>query len=285
MTKKILLGAHMSIEGGVHKSIGRGVALGCTAIQIFTKNATQWKSRPLTDDVVKEFVAQRDEADLCVTAHDSYLINLASPDDNLWKRSKAAFREEIERAEQLGIPYVVMHPGAHKGSGEKEGIARIITAINAVLKETDGFRAGILVENTAGQGSAVGHKLEHLAEIINGSCRPERMGACFDTCHAFAAGYDLRTEEAYQETMDHLNDTMGYDAIKALHLNDCKKGLGQKVDRHEHIGKGGLGLEAFRFIMNDPHFTSSPKIIETPKRLGLRDMDKRNLKLLRSMIR
>jgi deoxyribonuclease IV len=284
MSNKMLLGAHVSIEGGVHNSIGRGVHLGCTAIQIFTKNATRWKSRSLPEDVIREFRVQRDEADMFVVAHDSYLINLGSPDDGLWKRSISAFVQEMERAEQLGIPYVVMHPGAHKGAGEKAGIGRIITAINTVLKATDGFKVCILVENTAGQGTVVGYRFEHVAEIINGVKQPERMGACIDTCHAFAAGYDMRTEETYQTTMKELDDVIGYDRVKVIHLNDCKKGLGQRVDRHEHIGKGRLGLEPFRFIMNDPHFSHVPKLIETPKRRGLTDMDPVNLDLLRSLV-
>ena len=284
MSNKMLLGAHVSIEGGVHKAIGRGVQLGCTAIQIFTKNATQWKFRPLHEDVIREFKDQRDEADMIVVAHDSYLINLGSPDDGLWKRSLTAFIQEMERAEQLDIPYVVMHPGAHKGAGEKTGINRIITAINTVLKDTEGFKASILVENTAGQGTAVGYRFEHVAEIINGANQPERMGACLDTCHAFAAGYDMRTEETYQATMEQLEDVIGYDRVKALHLNDCKKGLAQRVDRHEHIGKGRLGLEPFRLIMNDPQFSHVPKLIETPKRRGFTDMDPVNLKLLRSLV-
>ena len=284
MTDKILLGAHVSIEGGVHKSIGRGMQLGCTAIQIFTKNATQWKSRPLTEDVIEEFKDRRDSADMYVVAHDSYLINLGSPEDGLWKRSILAFIQELERAEQLDITYVVMHPGAHKGAGEKEGIGRIITALDTILKETNGYQVGILVENTAGQGTAVGHRFEHVAEIISDVNQPERMGACVDTCHAFAAGYDMRTEDSYQATMEQLDGTIGFNQLKVLHLNDCKKDLAQRVDRHEHIGKGYLGLEPFRFIMNDPRFNHVPKLIETPKRSGFTDMDPVNLGLLRSLV-
>ncbi|HTY23024.1 MAG TPA: deoxyribonuclease IV [Desulfomonilaceae bacterium] len=281
---KLLLGAHVSIAGGVHNAIPRGEALGCTAIQIFTKNASQWKSKPLTEQEVRDFKLEQSRTGIMVVAHDGYLINLGSPKTDLLLQSKAAFMEEIDRAEQLEIPYLVMHPGAHVGSGEDAGLNSIIQSLNAALTDTTGYRVRILLENTAGQGTALGYSFEHLSRIINDSAYPERMGMCLDTCHAFAAGYDLSGNPHYEHVMEELDVTVGLDRLKALHLNDCIKGLGCRVDRHEHIGRGMLGLECFRLIMNDARLRNVPKFIETPKTLGGHDMDPVNLSLLKSLI-
>ncbi|MDQ7784767.1 MAG: deoxyribonuclease IV [Desulfomonilaceae bacterium] len=281
----LLIGAHMSIAGGIHRAITRGEALGCGVIQIFTKNASQWKSPVLTDQTVKKFTQERDGTGILVIAHDSYLINLASPDTFLRNRSIAAFVDEMERAEKLGIPYLVMHPGAHKDSGEEAGLKNIVRSFDAILKQTRGFRVRILVENTAGQGTALGHSFEQLKRIVEGTIHPERMGVCFDTCHAFAAGYDLRDRSGYERTMAELDTAVGMTRIEALHLNDSKKNLGLRVDRHEHIGRGMLGLECFRLIMNDVRFRGVPKVLETPKDLGGLDMDPVNLATLRNLVR
>jgi len=275
----------MSIAGGVDKAIDRGEALGCTAIQIFTKNATQWKARPLGTEEVADFKRKRSESGMLVVAHDSYLINLGSPDPALWKKSVAAFLHEMERAEALELPYLVMHPGSHKDAGVQRGLRAVIKAFNDLLGSTSGFRVKILLENTAGQGTALGHTFEQLGTIMRGTIDPERFGVCIDTCHAFAAGYDLVSPSEYEEVWGELDRWVGLKRVKLLHLNDCKKGLGERVDRHEHIGRGMLGLEPFGKIMSDERFRSVPKIIETPKWLDGKDMDTVNLGILRGFAR
>ena len=280
----ILIGAHMSIAGGVQLAIGRGEALGCTAIQIFTKNASQWKSPPLQEERIKEFKREQERTGILILAHDAYLINLASPDPKLLERSRIAFLDEMERAEQLEVPFLIMHPGAHKDSGEDLGIKTIIESFNLLLRSTSGFRVKIAVENTAGQGSASGYSFQHLQRMVTETVAPERMAVCFDTCHAFAAGYDFRDAAGYQRAMDELDAAVGLKRLAALHLNDSKKGLGLHVDRHEHIGVGMLGLEPFRFIMNDRRLSGVPKVLETPKELDGQDMDVVNLKILRELI-
>lgn len=274
----------MSIAGGTHLAISRGENLGCTAIQIFTKNASQWRSPPLTEEIVRRFTDERKRTGMRVIAHDAYLINLASPDSALRNRSRAAFVDEMERSEKLGIPYLVMHPGAHKDSGEDAGLKNVVESFNTILKQTSGFSVQILVENTAGQGTALGYSFEHLKRIVEDTIHPERMGICLDTCHAFAAGYDLRDKPSYDRTLEALDGTVGLRRLKVLHLNDCKKGLGLRVDRHEHVGRGELGMECFKLIMNDSRFRDVPKILETPKDLDGRDMDPVNLGILRDLV-
>jgi deoxyribonuclease-4 len=280
----LLLGAHVSIAGGVHLAIGRGEGLGCTAIQIFTKNAAQWKGKPLSEEEVRKFTKERARAGIMVVAHDAYLINLGSPNTALLKKSRIAFVDEMERAEQLEIPYLIMHPGAHSGSGEDAGLRSVAQSFNIFLRETPGFRVKILIENTAGQGTALGYSFEHLQRIIEQTVEPERMGVCLDSCHALAAGYDIRSSSGYQKVMDEFDTVIGLDNLKALHLNDCRKGLGLRVDRHEHLGKGALGIDFFRLVMNDPRFRQIPKIIETPKFLEGRDMDPVNLGVLKGLV-
>ena len=280
----LLLGAHVSIAGGIHKAIPRGEALGCTAIQIFTKNASQWKARPLAQAEVRDFKLERGRTGILALAHDGYLINLGSPNPDLLLKSSASFREEMDRAEELEIPYLVMHPGSHVGSGEDTGLKSVVLSLNTILASTAGYRVSILLENTAGQGTALGYSFDHLRRIIHDSTAPERIGICLDTCHAFAAGYDLSNASGYESVMEELDAKIGLGRLKALHLNDCKKGLGQRVDRHEHIGKGKLGLECFRAIMNDSRLDRVPKFIETPKTLNDRDMDPVNLELLGSLV-
>lgn len=259
--------------------------MGCTAIQIFTKNATQWKAAPLNDQDVAAFKRERDRTGIYAIAHDAYLINLGSPDKALWEKSVKGFLGELERAEALELPCLVMHPGSHKGAGEDAGLRSVSKALNRLIKKTSGFRVKILLENTAGQGAALGARFEHLQRIMEASVDPQRMGVCLDTCHAFAAGYDLRGPRRYKRVMDELDATVKLENLGAIHLNDAMKDLGERVDRHQHIGRGMIGRDCFRLIMNDPRFCRVPKLIETPKQLDGKEMDPINLGLLRSLIR
>ena len=279
-----ILGAHMSIAGGVDLAVARGAEVGCQTIQIFTKSSNQWRAKPLEAEEVlrfKEALVQQKIAP--AVAHDCYLINLASPDDALYEKSMASFGEELDRCEMLGVPYLVTHPGSHVGSGEDAGIARIAGALNRLLRDRPGQRVKVLLETTAGQGSSVGHKFEHLRAILDRLDAPDRAGVCIDTCHVFAAGYDLRTEKSYHEVMDSFDRIVGIDAVRAFHLNDCKKDLGCRVDRHEQIGAGFLGADAFRWLLNDPRFGDVPMILETPKGPDCAE-DRVNLALLRSLV-
>lgn len=281
-----ILGAHMSIAGGYHKAVEIAARAGCDCVQVFTKNNNQWRAKPITAEEAEKFrSALADSGVKHPISHDSYLINLASPDDALWRRSIEAFTVELQRAEQLGIPYVVMHPGAYVTSTEAEGLARIIAALDEIHAHTAGLAVCTLLETTAGQGSALGWRFEHLAEIRQGVKAPERVGVCVDTCHLFAAGYPLATQAEYEATMNAFDAIIGLDQIKAFHLNDSKKELGSRVDRHEHIGRGRMGLEPFRHILNDPRFANTPMYLETPKGLedGL-DLDVVNLTTLRGLL-
>jgi len=282
---KDLLGAHMSISGGVHLAPGRGRAAGCNAIQIFTQNASQWRGKMPTDSDATLFREQRASAGLLdVVSHDIYLINLASAPGEVRDKSMAAFREELERCERLGIDKVVMHPGSHVGDGEATGLSRIIEAFDRIFSDLPGFNGRVLLENTAGQGTNLGFRFAHLQTIIQGSSFPERFAVCLDTCHSVAAGYDLLTPEGYAATFAEFDRLIGIDRLACFHLNDSKKGLGSHVDRHEHIGQGELGLEPFRMLLNDARFTTVPKILETPK--GENDeMDEVNLRILRGLIK
>jgi len=258
------LGAHMSISGGLDLAFSRGEEVGCTAMQIFTKNASQWQGKPLTEKATADFRRTWEGSSIGpVIAHDAYLINLAAPDRDKWQRSKEAFLEEIRRCAALGIPYLVTHPGAHLGEGEEAGIERIAAALREVFHDAPP-EVTVLLENTAGQGSYLGHRLEHLAEIM--ARVPDRpMGICFDTCHAFAAGYDLSNPKGYEGTMDDIERLIGLEKLRVFHVNDSKKGLNSRVDRHEHIGRGAIGEEGFRLLMMDQRFNAVPKILETPE--------------------
>lgn len=281
---KLLLGAHMSIAGGIHLAVARGEDVGCTAIQIFTKNATRWVGRSPTEAEIEKFKSECRRTGIMAVAHDSYLINLGTPEAVLRVKSIDAFVDEMERAEELDLPYVIMHPGAHRGAGEDAGIAHVVASFNTVLKRTSGFRVKILVENTAGQGTSLGHSVEHLARIVNEPSAPERLGICIDSCHAFVAGHNIGERQGYDEFFHLLDGRIGLDRLGAIHLNDCKKGLGSRVDRHEHIGRGALGLNFFRFVMNDGRFSAVPKLLETPKELAGADMDPINLGILRKLV-
>jgi deoxyribonuclease-4 len=281
--KELLAGAHMSIAGGMHKAFERGAQVHCKTIQIFLKNSNQWKAKPLTEEARILFQeAQRASGISPVLAHDSYLINLASPNSFLYKKSINAFVEELRRANFLGVPYLVLHPGAHTGAGIDAGIEKAASALTQALELVEP-PVIILLENTAGQGSSLGSRFEELAAILDRTGNPDRIGFCLDTCHAFAAGYDLRDEDAYRITMREFDRLIGIGKILAFHVNDSRKDLGCRVDRHCHIGKGFLGLQAFRLLVNDPRFEAIPKILETPKGEGFRE-DRRNLATLRKLV-
>lgn len=260
------LGAHMSIAGGVDLAIARGVSIGCAAIQLFTKSNTQWAARPLPEEEVQRFRAERARhGNLPVVAHDSYLINLCSPDDLLYEKSVDACLLELERCARLGIETLVVHPGGHMGQGEDFAMRRLAGAIDRIHDRVPESGASIALETMAGQGTIIGHRFEQIAGIIALTRNPDRVGVCLDTCHVFAAGYDLRTPAAYAETVRAFAGTIGFERLRAVHVNDSKRDLGSRVDRHEHIGKGFLGLQAFRLLMNDPRFLEVPLLLETPK--------------------
>jgi deoxyribonuclease-4 len=278
-----LLGAHMSIAGGLHRALERGKAVGCSVVQLFLKNQVQWRGKPLSPEDVREFKRAQEATGIRLAfAHATYLINLASPADSDRKRSVEAFHDELERAEALDLPFVVIHPGSHKGSGVAAGIARIIGALDDLSERTRGCGVKICLENTAGAGNTVGAKLEELGQIVGRAQFPERLGICLDTCHLFAAGYDIRRRAGYEAAMATLGRSVGADMVLACHLNDAKAGLGSGLDRHEHIGKGRIGLGGFRHLLNDPRFAAVPMVIETPK---VDDWDVKNLAALRKLRR
>jgi deoxyribonuclease-4 len=280
---ELLVGAHMSIAGGLYKAFERGKLAHCRTIQIFLKSSNQWKAKPLNEQDRAHFqAAQEDSGIHPVLAHDSYLINLASPDADLFEKSLEALVEEMKRANFLGVPCLVLHPGAHRGDGVKDGIARVAKALNRAMDLAEP-PVSILLENTAGQGSSLGCRFEELAAILEQVRDSDRMGLCLDTCHAFAAGYDIRTQEGYEKTIGELDRLIGIKKLRAFHVNDSKKDIGSHVDRHFHIGKGFIGLEAFRFLINDKRFAAIPKILETPKGDGFQ-LDRRNLATLRSLV-
>lgn len=280
-----LIGVHVSISGGVDRAPTRGAELGCRCIQIFTKSNRQWAARPLTETEVDDFHARCEETGIApVIAHDCYLINLCAPDPEIFKKSFTAFAIELERAERLRLPGLVMHPGSHLGKGEAAGLKRITRSLNDVLDRAGDSATRILLETTAGQGTNLGYRFEQLAEIMAGVRAKERIGVCFDTCHAFSAGYDLRTEESCRRVFEEFDDVIGLEHLRAFHFNDAKGELGSRLDRHTHIGEGQLGEEAFRFILQEKRFEAIPKLLETPKgKRGKRDWDEINLERLREL--
>jgi len=276
-----LFGAHMSVAGGLETAFSRARAVGATALQIFTKNANRWSVPPLTQAEITAFQAAWRESGIGpVMAHDAYLINLAAPDEANWARSKAAMREELQRCAALGIPYLIAHPGAHVGAGVEAGIARIRTALAEIFADSDPV-VRLLLENTAGQGSYLGHEFAHLARLMEGF--GERVGICFDSCHAHAAGYDLATAEGYARTIAEFEHEIGCQWLYAFHLNDCQKPCGCRVDRHAHIGAGTIGVDGFARLLRDERFFHLPMILETPKGDDGEEMDRVNLALLRKL--
>ncbi len=275
-----LIGAHKSIAGGVYNALTAGEQAGCATIQIFTKNASRWQAKPISDDDAKRFIAEVGRTGIApVIAHDSYLINLASPNDKLWRKSIDTIFDELKRCEQLEIPYLVMHPGSHMGTGDDTGLLKVAKALDIVHNMAAGFKVKILLETTAGQGTNLGYRFEHLRTIYDNVADSARLGYCYDTCHTFVAGYDITSKESYESTMDAFDTILGISNLLCFHLNDAKKGLGSRVDRHEHIGKGTLGDLPFALIMRDDRFAAIPKILETPKEKGV-ESDVVNLKRL-----
>lgn len=282
----VLLGAHFSIAKGIHNSLYEASNYGCTALQIFTKNANTWKERTLSQDEIDCFNQAREQTGItAIASHTSYLINLASYDPKKHIMSRNALACELVRSSMLNIPFVVLHPGAHMGKGEAKGIARVASSINEIFAENTGFETRLLLETTAGQGSGLGHAFGQLSSIMDRVKDVDRLGICLDTSHIFAAGYDIRNPAAYHRTMDTFDSVIGMEKLYVIHLNDSKKELGARVDRHEHIGEGHIGISAFELFMNDPRFRDVPKIIETPKHKGDTDYDRVNLNRLRSLVR
>lgn len=277
----------MSISGGMPCAVERAVAVGATALQVFCKSSNQWRARPFGPGEPAAFREAVDRAGLtgAVLSHCNYLINLASPDDELWERSKSAFAEELSRCGELGIPAVVLHPGAHVGSGVDAGLARVVAALDDVLGRggPPGTAVRVLLEITAGQGSALGSTFEELATVIARVRTSDRIGVCFDTCHALAAGYEFRDASSSREMWSRFDRTVGLARLGGFHLNDSVHDLGSRKDRHAHIGHGRVGLEAFRLILNDPRFEGLPMVLETEKGDDLAE-DRVNLTVLRSLV-
>lgn len=282
INSETLIGAHVSISGGLFHAVERGEQIGCNAIQIFTKNQVQWRSSPFSNEALARFHQSLMNSSInAIVAHDSYLINLGAPDSQEREKSRLAFREEMDRAELLKIPYLIFHPGSHKGAGEQQGIQNIVESLDWMLKQRPDHHVQLLLETTSGQGANLGYAFDQLKQIIDTVDTPGRLGVCLDTCHIFAAGYDIRTRAAYEATMEKFDRVIGLDRLGAIHLNDSKKELGSRIDRHERIGEGKIGLTGFRCFMNDPRIKSIPKILEIPGDLPI---FKLNLDLLKSLI-
>ncbi|MCX6897388.1 MAG: deoxyribonuclease IV [Verrucomicrobia bacterium] len=281
------LGAHMSIAGGADKAIERGRLTGCETIQIFTRGNMQWRSRPLRAEEIAAFKKLRADTGIApVFAHDSYLINLGATNPATLRMSIDGMIDELQRADALGLPFVVSHPGAHMGAGEDAGLRRIADSLKEVFRQTRGLPVKVALEITAGQGTNLGYRFEHLADIIS-RVGPERLAVCVDTCHLLAAGYDIRTPKTFAAVAKEFGRVIGWKLLAAVHLNDSKTPLGSRVDRHEHIGKGYVGKEAFRLVLNHPHFSKVPGVLETPKGdfESESPLDKANLRLLRSFLK
>ncbi|MEJ2105394.1 MAG: deoxyribonuclease IV [Ignavibacteriaceae bacterium] len=280
-----LLGAHTSIAGGVSKSVELAESLGFTAMQIFTKNNNRWFQKKLDEKEISAFKSKLQKSNIkFVVAHDSYLINLCATKKTIIEKSLKAFLDELERCELLGISHLNFHPGAHLGSGEEDGIKRIAESLNIAHEKTKNYDVSSMLETTAGQGTTIGYKFEQLRKIIDLVEAKERMTVCIDTAHIFAAGYDIKNPKSFNDVIKDFDETIGLERLKCFHMNDSKKPLGSKVDRHEHIGKGFIGLEGFKNIMNDKRLIKIPKILETPKgKEQLEDLE--NLKILKSLIK
>ncbi len=276
------LGAHTSIAGGVHNAILTGRKIGCDVVQIFSKNQMQWNGKPLSEEDVRKFRQATEETGVIpVTVHDAYLINLSSTNPDTYRRSYRAFVDELVRCEQLGVPYLVMHPGSHLGAGEEVGLQRIAESIVRAYRESGVRQTVVLLETTAGQGTNLGYRFEHLKQIIDIAGLGNRIAVCLDTCHIFAAGYDIRTLRAWEETKAEFDRIIGLEKLTAFHLNDSKRELGSRVDRHARIGQGEIGKDAFRILLNDPDLRHIPMILEIP---GGDQAYREDLVLLRSLV-
>jgi len=282
----------MSIAGGFPRALDRAAEVQAGALQVFLKSARRWEAKPLCRDEAAAFRRRLEQSGLgpYTLAHSSYLINLASPQRDLRERSIRALRDEVERCDLLGIPYLVLHPGSHMGAGERIGLDRVASALDRVLLPFRTARRGpepavnVLLEVTAGQGTNLGYRFEHLQRLLGRSRCEKRLGICFDTCHALAAGYDLRDETSYAATFSVLERTVGLDRLRAFHVNDSAGALGSRIDRHQHIGRGEIGLEGFRLLMNDPRFRDLPMVLETPKQGRDLEDDRANLAALRALV-
>jgi len=274
----------MSIAGGLHLAFTRIQEVRGESLQIFLSNQRQWRTVPLTSQMVEDFRQQwKENGYMPVAAHDSYLINLAAPDPTTLEKSVAAFADELERAAALEIPFLITHPGSHRGAGVEAGLERFVENMDRAIIRSKTSTVVVLIENTAGQGTNLGSTFEEISFIISKSRYGEGLGVCFDTSHAFAAGYDIRTRVTYEDTLSRFDQIVGLEKLKFFHINDSKRPLGSRVDRHEHIGKGKIGLAGFRLLLNDPRFQHHPMVLETPKGKELKE-DKENLRVLRSLI-
>jgi deoxyribonuclease-4 len=284
----------MSIAGGLHKAIDRAEQIDATALQIFVRSARQWSVKPLAAGEIAKFRDRLEQSGMArfTMAHAAYLINIATPDPALWKRSVASLKVELARCAQLGIPYLILHPGSHVGTGEEAGLVRVAKALDRLMlsRGRDGIgraaeqgRLKLLIETTSGTGSNLGHRFEQIAQIIDISRCAPFLGVCFDTCHVLSAGYEMRNSTAYRKTFREFDRIIGLDRLFAFHLNDSKNPLGSRKDRHQHIGSGEVGLEAFRLLLNDRRFRDHPMVLETPKGEDMAE-DRENLAILRAMI-
>ena len=274
----------MSISGGMYRAFERAALTGCTTMQVFTKNNNRWEARPYTPGDIEQYRLARAGSPVApVLAHAAYLINLCAVDGEVLRKSRAALRDELGRCEALGISGLILHPGSHVGAGEKDGIKRIAESLNLAHADTPGYRTRSILETTAGQGSAIGYRFEQLGGIIDLVDEKDRVGVCFDTCHVFAAGYDISMEGGWEETIGAFDDVIGLRRLSAIHVNDSRKERGSRVDRHDHIGKGKIGLPGFRMLMNDPRMENVPKILETEKSDDMHE-DIENMNVLRSLI-
>ena len=280
----LLLGSHTSVSGGIHTAFARAASIGCTTMQVFVKNANQWYGRPATDDDVLKYREAEARSNIRpVIAHAAYLINLCAANPAITKKSREGFKDELRRCEMFGIKALVVHPGAHVGAGEDEGIKRIAESLNVIHEETQCFRTLSTLETTAGQGTTLGYRFEQLRRIIDLVEDKNRLAVCIDTCHLFAAGYPVHTKEGWNATIKEFDQIVGLSRLVAVHVNDSMKPFGSRLDRHEHIGKGVMGLEGFRAMMNDPRLRGVPKILETDKSEDLHE-DVENMSVLRNLI-
>jgi deoxyribonuclease-4 len=284
MIHPLLLGSHMSIAGGVHTAFERGMRCGCSTMQVFVKNSNQWSARaPAQPDIDLYHAAASASSISPVVAHASYLINLCAINPTTLHRSRDAYCDELQRCAAFGITALIFHPGAHMGTGEEEGMKRIAESLNEIHRRTSGVSTLTTLECTAGQGTALGYRFEHLRKIIDGVEQRERMRVCLDTCHLFAAGYEISTESGWEKTFREFDAVVGFPLLAAIHVNDSRRELHSRVDRHEHIGKGLIGLTAFRMLMNDPRFQDIPKILETEKSEDMHE-DVENMRMLKSLV-
>jgi deoxyribonuclease-4 len=283
--KHILLGSHMSIAGGVHTAVERGMQIGCTTMQMFVKNNNQWLGKPLSDEDVATYKDLLLKSSISpVVVHDTYLINLCAKDGAILRRSRAALKDELDRCERLGVEYLNFHPGAHMGQGEEDGLKLVAESLDIIHEETNVYRVKSVLETTAGQGTSLGYSFEQLRRIIDLVVDKNRMAVCVDTCHIFAAGYDIVSDHGYEKTFQDFDDIIGLERLVAFHVNDSKRELGSHIDRHEHIGKGKIGLAGFSHLMNDGRFKNIPKILETDKGPDMKE-DVENMRVLKDLVK